>query len=89
MTPDKGIYSRKMFSKPESPGKSHITNEISFENDLYQPEWFWEGDALSRLEKSVLSALIKANDSALLSFLNGLSLKTTAKEALNIKLVKV
>jgi hypothetical protein len=69
--------------------KSHITNEISFENDLYQPEWFWEGEALTRLEKAVLSALIKANDSTLLSFLNGLNLKAPTKEALNIKLVKV
>lgn len=33
--------------KIESPIKSQITNEIneiSFENDLYQPEWFSEGE---------------------------------------------
>lgn len=91
MTPDKDLKSRKIFTnqKQESPIKSHVTNEISFENDLFQPEWFYEGEILSRLEKGVLSALIKANDSNLLTFLHGLNLKASAREQLNIKLVKV
>lgn len=91
VTPDKDVKSRKIFANPkqDSPIKSHITNEISFENDFYQPEWFFEGEALSRLEKGLLSALIKAGDQNLVTFLNGLNLKDKSKEKLNIKLVKV
>lgn len=91
VTPDKDVKSRKIFANPkqDSPIKSHITNEISFENDFYQPEWFFEGEALSRLEKGLLSALIKGGDQNLVTFLNGLNLKDKSKEKLNIKLVKV
>jgi hypothetical protein len=91
ITPEKDIKSRKIFAHPkhDSPIKSHITNEISFENDFFQPAWFFEGEELTRLEKGVLSALIKAGDQNLVTFLNGLSLKDKAKEKLNIKLVKV
>jgi hypothetical protein len=90
ITPDKDTKARKAFlPRAESPIRSQITNEISFESEFYQPEWFFEGDALSRLEKGVLSALIKASDQALLTFLAGLGLKDTAKEKLNVKLVKV
>lgn len=82
---------RKIFTNPkqDSPSRSHITNEISFENDLYQPEWFAEGNTLSRLEKGFLSALIKSSDSNLLSFLQGLNLKASSREQLNVRLVKV
>ena len=41
------------------------------------------------MEKRILSALIKVNDQALITFLSGLGLKDTAKEKLNVKLVKV
>lgn len=51
VTPDKELRARKIFTnpKPDSPSKSHITNEISFENDLFQPDWFTEGTALARI----------------------------------------
>jgi hypothetical protein len=41
------------------------------------------------LEKGVLSALLKTNDHAIVTFLTGLGLKDTSKEKLNVKLVKV
>lgn len=88
VTPEKELRSRKILTnpKPESPQK---TNEISFENDLFQPEWFWEGDSLTRLEKAILSALIKINESVLLNFLQGLNLKMSTRKLMNVKLVKV
>jgi hypothetical protein len=91
VTPEKELKIRKVFTNPkqDSPSKSHITNEISFDNDLYQPEWFSEGDALSRLEKGVLSALIKSSDSNLLNFLQGLNLKAASRHTVNLQLVKV
>ena len=40
VSPD--LESKKIFqnNRQESPIRSQITNEISFETDLYQPEWF-------------------------------------------------
>ena len=61
--------------KLESPIKSHLTNQISFENEFYQPAWFFDGDTLTRVEKSFLSALIKNNDANLVSFCTGMDLK--------------
>jgi hypothetical protein len=43
----------------ESPIKSAMGNEISFETEFYQPEWFREGNTLTRMEKSFVSALVK------------------------------
>lgn len=88
MSPD--LDSKKIFpQRQESPVRSQITNEISFETDLFQPEWFSEGEGLNRLEKALLAALIKASDQALLAFLSGLALKNRQMDKLNIKLVKV
>ena len=79
-------------TKLDSPIKSQLTNEvneISFENDFFEPEWFSEGGFLNRLEKSFLAAMIKQNDQNLISFCHGLDLKNKSKEKLNIDLVKV
>ena len=42
ITPDKDTKVRKAFHpRAESPMRSQITNEISFESEFYQPEWFF------------------------------------------------
>lgn len=49
VTPDKDIKHKPFLPRAESPIRSQITNEISFESDFHQPEWFFDGDALNRL----------------------------------------